>query len=117
MSREKIQQREKRKRRIRAKISGTAQIPRLSVFKSNLHIYVQIIDDELGKTLVSASDLQIKKTAKKTKNQIAFQVGEKVAKKAKAKKIKKVVFDRGGFKFHGRIKAVADGARKTGLIF
>jgi len=117
MSREKIQQREKRKRRIRAKISGTAQIPRLSVFKSNLHIYAQIIDDELGKTLVSASDLQIKKTAKKTKSQIAFQIGGEVAKKAKAKKIKKVVFDRGGFKFHGRIKAVADGARKTGLIF
>ncbi len=117
MEKDKIQQRAKRKKKIRAKISGTAQIPRLSVFKSNLHIWAQIIDDDAGKTLVAASDLEIKKTAKKKKQEIAFMVGEHIAKKAKDKNIKKVVFDRGGFKFHGRIKALADGARKADLIF
>ncbi len=117
MSKNKIQRRVKRKRKIRAKISGTSQEPRLSVFKSNLHIYAQIIDDKSGKTLVAASDLEIKKSAKSKKRQIAFIVGKKIAEKAKAKNIKKVIFDRGGFKFHGRIKTLAEGARKAGLIF
>ena len=110
----------KRKRRIRAKIYGTIAIPRLTVFRSNLHIYAQIINDESAQTLAATSDLEIKKTlkkSKKTKEEIAFIVGQELAKKAKNKKIKKVVFDRGGYKFHGRVKSLADGARKSGLIF
>ena len=108
----------KRKRRIRAKVRGTAEKPRLVVFKSNLHIYAQIINDDSGKTLVSASDLEIKKSM--TKKEIAFMVGEKLAQKAQRfslGKIKKVVFDRAGFKFHGRIRQLAEGARKAGLSF
>jgi large subunit ribosomal protein L18 len=94
---------------------------RLSVFRSNLHIYAQIIDDEARKTLVAASDLELKKgkerSPHKTKTEIASEVGELVAKRALKKKIKKVFFDRGRFKFHGRVKALAEGARKAGLDF
>ncbi|EKE13542.1 MAG: 50S ribosomal protein L18 [uncultured bacterium] len=106
-----------RKNRVRAKIIGTTERPRLSVFRSNTHIYGQIIDDIKGKTLVAFSDLGIKAKAKESKTQIAANVGEELAKKAIAKKIKKVVFDRNGFRFHGRVKALADGARKGGLEF
>ncbi|HUC94877.1 MAG TPA: 50S ribosomal protein L18 [Candidatus Saccharimonadales bacterium] len=106
-----------RKRRVRAKIIGNAARPRLSVFRSNTHIYGQIINDEDGKTLISYSDLKIKKEAKMTKTMIASQVGEEIAKKAIAKKIKTVVFDRNGFMYHGRVKAIAEGARKGGLVF
>lgn len=104
-----------RKTRVRAKIIGTADRPRLSVFRSSVHIYAQIINDNIGKTLVSASDLGLKEKGKKT--EIAEKVGEALAKKAVAKKIKKIVFDRNGFKFHGRVKALAEGARKGGLEF
>lgn len=107
----------KRKMRVRAKIFGTGKRPRLSVFRSNTHIYGQIIDDEKGKTLVASSDLKIKKVDKMTKVQIAENVGVDLAKKAIAKKIKAVVFDRNGFKYHGRIKELAEGARKGGLKF
>ncbi len=107
--------REKRHRRIRAKISGTKEQPRLSVFRSNKHIFLQLIDDSSQKTLASASDLKIKK--KGTKTEIAKEVGKELAKLAKAKKIKKVVFDRSGYKYHGRIKASAEGAREGGLNF
>ncbi len=111
----KSQKRGERKNRIRAKISGTAQRPRLSVFRSNLHIYGQLIDDVSGKTLVSCSDLNTKEKGGKV--QIAEKMGEDFAKKAIAKKIKKIVFDRSGFKYHGRVKAFAEGARKGGLEF
>jgi len=106
-----------RKRRVRAKIVGTESRPRLSVFRSNTHIYGQIVNDEKGETLISFSDIKIKKEAKMTKTQIAAVVGEEVAKKALAKKIKTIVFDRNGFMYHGRVKALAEGARKGGLVF
>lgn len=114
---QKQQQRNRRHRRIRAKVIGTKECPRLSVFRSNQHIYVQLIDDNKGQTLVSFSDLRIKKKKGLTKVEIAKQIGSSIAKKALEKKIKKVVFDRGGYKYHGRIKAIAEGARKGGLKF
>ncbi|MDI6602924.1 MAG: 50S ribosomal protein L18 [Patescibacteria group bacterium] len=107
-----------RHQRIRAKIKGTAKIPRLYVFRSAKHIYTQLIDDEEGKTLVSASDLEFKKSKKlKSKIDKAKEVGKLIAKKAIEKKIERVVFDRGGYKYHGRVKAVAEGAREGGLKF
>lgn len=92
--------------------------PRLSIFRSNKAIYAQIIDDIKGKTLVSISEKELKSSKEdKTKTQIAAALGELLAKKAKAKKVKKVYFDRGGYKYHGRIAAFAEGARKGGLEF
>lgn len=111
----KKERRLKRHRRIRAKIFGTEKIPRLVVFRSHKHIYAQLIDDKKAETLVSASSLEIKK--KGTKSEIAYLVGELIAEKAKKLGIKRVVFDRGGFKYHGRIKKLAEGARQRGLIF
>lgn len=110
-------QRLQRHKKVRAKIKGTEQRPRLCVFKSNKHFYAQIINDEKGITLVSASDLEIKNQEKNKKTEIAQKVGEAIATKAKAKKIEQVVFDRGGFKYQGGIQALAEGARKGGLIF
>lgn len=112
---EKQQKRYRRHRRVRAKIKGTAEVPRLCVFKSAKHIYAQLINDEKGKTLISASDLEIKKKDKKTS--LAVEVGKLIAQKALEKKIKKVVFDRGSYKYHGRVKALAEGARDGGLKF
>jgi len=106
----------RKKRRQMAKIRGTKDRPRLSVFRSNKHIFSQIIDDKEGKTLVAASDKEIEKT-KREKSERAFMLGELIAKKASKKAIKKVVFDRGRYKYHGRVKALADGARKAGLKF
>ncbi len=103
-----------RHRRIRAKISGTSSVPRLSIFKSNKFIYAQLIDDEAGKTLASSSGMTIKA---KNKTEQAVKVGEDLAKKAAEKNIKKVVFDRGGFIYTGRVKAIADAARNAGLSF
>jgi large subunit ribosomal protein L18 len=103
-----------RKNRVRARVSGTDIRPRLSVYKSSVHIYGQLIDDVAQKTLVGTSDLKIK-TGKKVEK--AEQVGEELAKLALAKKIKKVTFDRNGFRYHGRVKALAEGARKGGLEF
>lgn len=118
---EKIQKRKRRKRRVRSKIKGTKERPRLCVFRSNKHIYCQLIDDIEHKTLLSASDLELKnpKIDKKftKKIGIAFEVGKLIAKKALEKGIKKVVFDRGCYKYHGRVKAVAEGAREGGLKF
>lgn len=108
--------RKQRHKKIRAKVSGTADRPRLSVFRSSAHIYAQIINDELGTTLVSSSDLIVKKN-KNTKSDVAKQIGIDIAKKAKEKNIDKVVFDRGGHKFHGRVKMLADGAKEGGLEF
>lgn len=110
-------QKERRHRRVRAKIQGTDERPRLCVFRSNKHIYAQIIDDEKGWTLVSASDLEVKDSKKDKKTDLAQKVGQLIAQKAKEKKIKTVVFDRGGFRYHGRIKTLADEARKQGLQF
>ncbi|MBI2063848.1 MAG: 50S ribosomal protein L18 [Candidatus Yanofskybacteria bacterium] len=114
----KFQHRNKRHARVRAKIKGTASIPRVSVFRSNLHIFAQIIDDATGKTLVSNDIKSVKKTtAKGTKIEKASVIGETLAKKAQETGINKVVFDRGGYKYHGRVKALADGLRKGGLKF
>ena len=102
------------KQRLRGRISGTAARPRMTVFRSNKQIYVQLIDDETGRTLVAASSKGI---AEGTKSEIAEKVGENVAAKAVAAGSSEVVFDRNGFLFHGRVKSLAEGARKGGLKF
>ncbi|MCK4540112.1 50S ribosomal protein L18 [Candidatus Parcubacteria bacterium] len=107
----------KRRSKIRSKIKGTGKCPRLSVFKSNTRVFIQLIDDLKGLTVVSAGMNDLKKDDKKTKVEQAFELGKVVAKKAIDKKITKIVFDRGGNKYHGRVKAVADGAREIGLKF
>jgi len=102
---------------VRAKMSGTAKVPRLCVFRSHQHIYAQLVDDDKGKTIVSADSQEFKKS-KKNKADQAKEVGKLIAKKALEKKgIEKVVFDRGGYQYHGRVKAVAEGAREGGLKF
>ena len=105
----------KRRKRIRAKISGTAACPRLSVFRSAKHIYAQIIDDEAGKTLCSASTMEKSFEGFGGNVEAPTQVGKNIAAKALEKGITEVVFDRGGFVYHGRVKALADGAREGGL--
>ena len=95
----------RRHRRVRAKIHGTAEVPRLCVFRSNKHIYAQVIDDDKGKTIVSA------------KGEKASEIGTEIAKKAVEQKISKIVFDRSGYKYHGKVKALADAARAGGLKF
>ncbi|MDE6269137.1 MAG: 50S ribosomal protein L18 [Muribaculaceae bacterium] len=110
----KIDRRNKIKARIRGKISGTAQRPRMSVFRSNKQIYVQLIDDLAGVTLASASSKGIEEG---TKTEIAAKVGEAIAQKAAAAGITEVVFDRNGYLFHGRVKSLADAARNGGLKF
>ena len=112
-----IEPRKIRHRRIRAKIKGTKERPRLCVFRSNKHIYAQLINDETGHVLVSFSDLKLKTGKKLKKMEKAKQVGIGLAKKALEKKIEKVVFDRGGYRYHGRVKALAEGAREGGLVF
>ena len=107
-------------RRIRRKLSGTAERPRLAVFRSVAHIYAQVIDDAQGQTLVSASSVDkasVDKAGKTKGGNVAAAkaIGKLVAERAKEKGIKSVVFDRGGYQYHGRVKAVADGARKGGL--
>lgn len=134
---EKQKNRSKRHKRIRSKIFGTDKLPRLCVFRSNKHIYAQLISDEKGKTLAVASDLEVKTNVKnpkqkdgpadkktkdlevsrKGKTAVSFEIGKLIAKKAVDKKIDKVVFDRGGYQYHGRVKALADGAREGGLKF
>ena len=105
----KQEKRHRRHKRVRAKVFGTAKAPRLFVFKSNQYIYAQLIDDDKGKTIASAKgDLSINQAKK---------IGELIAQKAREKKIEKVVFDRGGYRYHGRIKVLAEGAREGGLKF
>lgn len=104
-----------RKQRVRAKVSGTGKVPRLSVSASLSHVRAQIIDDIQGVTICSADDFKIKD--KKTKTEKAKMVGEEIAKKAKEKKVTTVVFDRGHKLYHGRVKALAESARKSGLKF
>lgn len=132
----KQEKKQRRHKRVRAKISGTARVPRLCVFRSAKHIYAQLIDDNNGKTVLSASDREIIKKKSKTdakrrpdakpkgpvesrkgKVAIAYEVGKLIAQKTIEKKIKKIAFDRGGYQYHGRVKAIAEGAREGGLNF
>lgn len=106
-------QRKLRHARVRAKVSGTSTKPRLNVFRSNSHIYVQLIDDEAGRTLAAASSAEIKSKGKKT--DLASAVGKLAAEKALKAGIKEAVFDRGGYQYHGRIKNLAEAAREAGL--
>ena len=119
--RKKLTLRKKRHVRVRAKVSGTIGRPRLNVFRSSAHIYVQLIDDRQGHTLLATSDLDGEVAGRAgegaTKSARARAVGEVIAERAKAAGYDAVVFDRGGFLYHGRIKAVADGARAGGLQF
>ena len=105
---------------MRRKISGSTERPRLAVYRSLQHVYVQVIDDSKGETIVAASSLEpaiLGQREGKRKSQVAVLVGELISERAKEKGITTVVFDRGGFKFHGRTKALADAARKGGLVF
>ena len=110
-------QRLKRHKRVRGKISGTPERPRLNVFRSETNIYAQVIDDVSGKTLVSASSLEKDFSCDGTKADAARKVGQTVAERAKAAGITTVVFDRGGYVYHGRVQALAEGAREGGLEF
>lgn len=107
--------RERRKVSIKSKITSVAGVPRLSVFRSNNFIYAQIIDDERDNTLVEFSSKKLVNTKKMTKIEESFEVGKEIAKRALEKKVAGVVFDRSGYRYHGRVKAVADGAREGGL--
>jgi len=109
----KIDKRQKRHKKIRSRIKGTSERPRLFVFRSNNHIYANLINDETGKTIATANDMEIKGS----KTEKAIKVGELIAEKAKENKIELAVFDRGGYKYHGRVKALADSAREKGLKF
>ena len=126
MNKQKLKQnqRDRRRGRIRARIYGTAKRPRLSVYRSNKGMYLQLVNDERGKTIVSVSNNEIKKNEDVSadpkqgkKIAVSFELGKLIAKKALAKKIKQAVFDRGGYRYHGRVKAAADGARAGGLKF
>jgi large subunit ribosomal protein L18 len=110
-------QRQKRHKRVRAKVSGTADCPRLNVFRSASHIYAQIIDDNAGKTLVAASSLEKDFEGSGGNAEGAKRVGLLIAERAKSNGIEDVVFDRGGFVYHGRVAALAEGAREGGLNF
>lgn len=115
MKSNKLQARLNRKRRVKAKIHGTSERPRLSVFRSLNFNYAQLIDDDKKVILASSSDMKTK--GKGTKAEKAAKVGKEIAKKAKDLKITTVIFDRNGYKYHGRVKAIADGAREGGLQF
>lgn len=117
---ERVRQRERRHRRVRKVVFGTAQRPRLNVFRSLRHIHAQIINDEKGNTLVAASTLSPELKARSLRGKKAEKaraVGEILAEKARAAGIERVVFDRGGYQYHGRVKALAEGARSKGLQF
>jgi large subunit ribosomal protein L18 len=113
----KQEKRIRRHKKIRMNMHGTKDRPRLFVFRSNQHIYAQLIDDDEAKVLINVSDNDLKIKKGEKKSEMAKEVGKLVAKKAVEIKIERVVFDRGGIVFHGRIKALADGAREGGLIF
>jgi large subunit ribosomal protein L18 len=110
--------RKRRHERVRNKVKGTASRPRLCVFRSLSHIYVQVVDDVAGRTLAAASDVEktLNRDGKK-KTDVAVAVGELIAQRAREKGVEQVVFDRGGYRFHGRVKALAEAARKAGLRF
>ena len=111
------QARERRHRRVRGRIEGTAERPRLVVFRSNRGIEAQLVDDLVGRTLAAASWLHLKKSFKGNKTEQAAEVGKLLAANAKKAALERVVFDRGGYLYHGRVKALADGAREGGLKF
>jgi len=133
----KHEKRHRRHRRVRARIKGTKDVPRLCVFRSSNHVYAQLIDDDKKQTLAVAKDSEIKSAKRKMQSAkikikegeekkeinlsgkiaLAYEVGKLIAQKAKDKKIEKAVFDRAGYKYHGRVKALADGAREAGLKF
>ncbi|MFC3160474.1 LSU ribosomal protein L18P [Chryseobacterium arachidis] len=117
MALSKLEKRIRIKRRVRGKISGSSELPRLSVYKSNKEIYAQLIDDNSGKTLASASSREKGVDANGTKSEVSAAVGKAIAAKAIAAGIENIVFDRNGFVYHGRVKALADGAREGGLKF
>ncbi len=111
----KEKERKIRHKRIRAKVKGTEEVPRLCVYRSNKHTYAQLIDDENGHTLVEADDMELDELEAEGDNRkvkLAYEVGKLIGEKAKEKGIKKVVFDRAGYRYHGRVKAVAEGARE-----
>lgn len=112
----KKEKRQRRAKRIRAKIFGTAQTPRLSVFRSNKHLYAQLIDDEKGNTVAAASDAELK-NKKQARKEAAVEIGKLLAKKAADLKISEIIFDKGGYKYHGLIKSLAEGVREGGLKF
>jgi large subunit ribosomal protein L18 len=111
-----LENRKRRHSRVREKVRGSAQRPRLAVFRSITHIYAQLIDDDAGRTLVAASSVDAK-DAKGRKSELAKAVGATLGEKAKAKGIGEAVFDRGGYRYHGRVKALGDAARSAGLRF
>lgn len=113
----KVQRKIRRHKKVRAKLIGTSKIPRLAVFRSNKHMYVQLIDDTKGETIISASDIDINTKISGNKKQIAKEIGKVIAQKAKAKKISSAIFDRGGFLYIGRVRECAEGAREGGLKF
>jgi len=117
MSTNKVNRRQRIKYRIRKVVSGTAQMPRLSVFRSNKEIYAQLIDDTTGVTLAAVSSRDKGFSATGTSIDVASEVGKAIAEKAKASGIETVAFDRGGYLYHGRVKSLADGARSAGLKF
>jgi large subunit ribosomal protein L18 len=112
----KEQARQRRHRRVRARVAGTPARPRLAVYRSNRGIYAQVIDDDAGRTLAAASTLPLGGSSG-TKSERAAEVGKLVAQRAREAGVEKVVFDRGGYLYHGRVKALADGAREGGLEF
>jgi large subunit ribosomal protein L18 len=111
------QLRERRHRRVRGKVRGTAERPRLAVFRSNRGIFAQLVDDDAGKTLAGASWVGLPKSFKGDKTEQASEVGKQLAAAAKKAGVESVVFDRGGYLYHGRVKALAEGAREGGLSF
>jgi large subunit ribosomal protein L18 len=111
----KREKRVRRHNRVRSKVEGQSDRPRLAIFRANQHIYAQVIDDATQKTLASASSMELKSKAKKS--EVAAEVGTLIAKKAQDAKVKQVVFDRGGYRYHGRVKALAEAAREAGLEF
>lgn len=114
-TKEKKQKRMRRRMRVRAKIKGTASRPRLSLFRSNRDLLLQLIDDAAGRTIASASGREIKKKEKKGRVALASVLGALIAQKAQEKKITEAVFDRGGYRYHGAVRAVAEAAREAGL--
>ena len=117
MATAKTLRRQRLKRGIRKKVNGTAERPRLSIYRSNTSIYVQLVDDDKSITLASASSKEVSDKTKNTNVEIAGQVGKKIAEKALALGVEKIVFDRSGYLYHGKVKAIADAAREAGLKF
>ncbi len=117
MALSKLERRTRIRQRVRKNVEGTADKPRLAVFRSNEHIYAQLIDDLTGTTLAAASSMEKDITADGSKSDVAGAVGKKIAEKASAKGIETVAFDRGGYLYHGRVKSLAEGAREGGLKF